>query len=206
MPVVKENTRPFAQEQTAIPAPWGGTAWKAVMLLLKVLRVVVPVAVVVVALHLLFQETLAALGPMVVQTARSPRTSAPLMKNTFKALPARISVQVLLVPQKEQRYETLGDWTWSGSRLDIRLSREFAQQDPRYAILLLTHELVEALLCRSAGISSQQVDAFDMAFKGDGEPGDDPSAPYYQQHRWAEAAEHALAGELGVEWRRYLGG
>lgn len=200
------NWRPFTQGQTAIAAPRPATAWKrAAVVLLKVARIVVPTAAVAVTLHFLFLETMAALGPM-VQTGPSPATSAPLMKNDLKPMPARITVQILFVAQKEQRYETLGDWTWNGSQLDIRLSREFARKDPRYGILLLTHELVEALLCRSAGISSRQVDAFDIAFKGDGEPGDDPSAPYHQQHLWAEAAQRALAGELGVEWRRYLGG
>ncbi len=200
----QENWRPLANERT-IAAPHPATAWKRAALLLKVLRIVVPIVAVAVTLHFLFLETMAALGPM-VQIGRPPATSAPLMKNNYRPMPQRITVQVQLVAQKEQRYETLGDWTWNGSQLDIRLSRDFARKDPRYAILLLTHELVEALLCRSAGISGRQVDAFDMAFKGDGEPGDDPSAPYHQQHLWAEAAERALAGELGVEWRRYLGG
>jgi hypothetical protein len=110
------------------------------------------------------------------------------------------------VPQKEQRYETLGDWIWKGSRLEIRLSREFTQRDPRYGVLLLTHELLEALLCRSAGISTQQVDAFDVSFKGEGEPGmthrrlttgntgrpKQPSAP------WPGSLASNGAGTLGV--------
>ncbi len=128
------------------------------------------------------------------------------MDKTFRPLPVRITVEIRLVPQNQQRYPTFGDWTWSGSRLALRLSREFALRDPRYGVLLLTHELVEALLCRSAGISSPQVDAFDMAFTGGGEPGDDPAAPYHVQHRAAEAAEKALAAQLGVDWRRYLDG
>ncbi|HEV3109124.1 MAG TPA: hypothetical protein VGY99_01420 [Candidatus Binataceae bacterium] len=174
------------------------------MTLQKFVRMVTPVAIAVATLALLkaIPEALESTAQMYRPTA----TSAKPMKRAFRPLPKSMTVQVLLVPQKEQRYETLGDWIWKGSRLEIRLSREFTQRDPRYGVLLLTHELLEALLCRSAGISTQQVDAFDVSFKGEGEPGDDPSAPYHRQHRSAEAAERALAGELGVEWRRYLGG
>jgi len=205
MPAVKANARTFPQEQTTILTAGRRAERKWLGKVLYLLWLATPLVATIASLALLFKLTAADLAPL-LRRDRSPTMSVPLMKNTFRPLPARITVQVLLVPQKQQRYETLGDWTWNGSRLDIRLSREFAQEDPRYGILLLTHELVEALLCRSSGVSGRQVDAFDMAFTGDGEPGDDPAAPYHRQHRWAEAAERALAGELGVEWRRYLGG
>ena len=135
---------------------------------------------------------------------RSQPTPVPLMNIKFDSLPDQMTVRVFLVAQKNQRYDTLGDWIWTETGLDIRLSREFAQQDPRYGALLLVHEFVEAMLCRITGVSTRQVDTFDMSFAGDGEPGDDPSAPYHRQHRAAEAAERALAAELGVNWRRYL--
>jgi hypothetical protein len=137
---------------------------------------------------------------------RSQATNGQLMKIKFDTLAAPMTVRIVLVPQTEQRYDTLGDWIWTGTGLDIRLSREFCQRDPRYGVLLLVHELVEAMLCRSTGISTRQVDAFDMSFGGHGEPGDDPSAPYHFQHRAAEAAERALAAELGVKWSRYIEG
>lgn len=130
--------------------------------------------------------------------------SVPLMKIKFGSLPDQMTVRVFLVEQKNQRYDTLGDWIWTETGLDIRLSREFAQRDPRYGALLLVHEFVEAMLCRSTGISTRQVDAFDMSFTGDGEPGDDPTAPYHRQHQMAEAVERVLASQLGVNWRRYL--
>jgi hypothetical protein len=43
-----------------------------------------------------------------------------------------------------------------------------------------------------------------MSFKGSGEPGDDPAAPYHFEHQAAETAEHALAQALRVNWRSYL--
>jgi hypothetical protein len=119
---------------------------------------------------------------------RSQPTPVPLMNIKFDSLPDQMTVRVFLVAQKNQRYDTLGDWIWTETGLDIRLSREFAQQDPRYGALLLVHEFVEAMLCRITGVSTRQVDTFDMSFTGDSEPGDDPSAPYHRQHRAAEAA------------------
>ncbi|MGO9062160.1 MAG: hypothetical protein ACLQU2_33070 [Candidatus Binataceae bacterium] len=166
------------------------------------LRGALLIAVLIMDIYLSAKAIPALLGPAFHD--RLQPTTVPLMKIKFGSLPDRMTVRVFLVAQKHQRYDTLGDWIWTETGLDIRLSREFAEQDPRYGALLLVHEFVEAMLCRSTGVSTGQVDAFDMSFKGDGEPGDDPSAPYHRQHRAAEAAERALAAELGVNWRRYL--
>jgi hypothetical protein len=70
---------------------------------------------------------------------------------------------------------------------------------------MFVHELVEALLCRSMGVTAAQVDAFDMLHQRDGEPGEIPCAPYHRQHMAAQAAERALADHLGVDWENYLG-
>jgi len=181
------------------PRPWR----EAVMRLLKLPRVALLIAVASLDICLSVKAV-----PVLYRTSFQHRTQAingQFMKIKFSPLPDRITVRVLLVPQKEQRYDTLGDWIWTGTTLEIRLSREFCERDPHYGALLLVHEFVEAMLCRSTGISTRQVDAFDMHFGGDGEPGDDPSAPYHNQHQAAEAAERALATELGVNWRRYIG-
>jgi hypothetical protein len=102
-----------------------------------------------------------------------------------------------MLPQQKQRYQTEGDWLWKDNTLEIRISREVGEQDPRYNTLMFVHELVEALLCRGAGIAAARVDAFDMVHQKGGEPGDDPSAPYHRQYVAAEAAERALADQLG---------
>jgi hypothetical protein len=114
-------------------------------------------------------------------------------------------VRLRVIPESEQRYQTSGDWQWRADTLEIRLSREVADEDPRYGTLLLVHELIEALLCRGAGVSGAAVDAFDISHPDASEPGDDPAAPYHRQHRAAEAAERALADQLGVNWDKYLG-
>ncbi len=61
------------------------------------------------------------------------------------------------------------------------------------------------LLCMERGISFKAIDRFDMQFKGEGEPGDDPRAPYYRQHQVASGIERLLAAELGVDWVTYVG-
>jgi hypothetical protein len=58
-------------------------------------------------------------------------------------------------------------------------------------------------LCLERGIGEDMVDKFDMAFKGEGEPGDDPECPYFKEHRFATIIEQLMAHELGVDWQSY---
>jgi hypothetical protein len=130
----------------------------------------------------------------------------------FRSLPEDMMICVKLIPQQAQRYDTEGDRRWHGVRLEIRLSGEVIEDDPRYGIVLLTHELVGALLCRSRGVTDRQVDAFYIAFKGSGEPGDDPAAPYDSEHeagsgcgaslgRRIECRLPVLFGRVSVKYR-----
>jgi hypothetical protein len=149
------------------------------------------------------------LGPTACDPAARPAACATReksMKNpgSFRSLPRELWVRLRVIPEKQQRYDTVGDWLWSDSTLEIRISREAADDDPRYATLLFVHELIEALLCRSAGISAAQVDSFDMSHLDADEPGADPAAPYHREHLAAEAAERALAAQLDVNWDRYV--
>ena len=122
----------------------------------------------------------------------------------FRSIPDDLVVRLNILPHKEQRNDTEGDWLWAGSTLEVRISGEVGDDDPRYGLLMFVHELIEALLCRSMGVTAAQVDAFDMLHQRDGEPGEISSAPYHRQHMAAQAAERALADELGVDWGRYL--
>jgi hypothetical protein len=123
----------------------------------------------------------------------------------FQAIPDELVVRLQVVPQREQRYDTEGDWLWVDNTLQVRISREVGNDDPRYGLLLFIHEVVEALLCRSMGVTAAQVDTFDMLHHRDREPGELQCAPYHQQHLAAQAAERVLADELGVDWEKYLG-
>jgi hypothetical protein len=114
------------------------------------------------------------------------------------------------IPHEEQRYPTVGDWFFDHPRPDkiltIRVSR---MGDWRYEVLVAVHELVEVLLCLHKGVSQKSVDKFDMKYeaarkRGDeSEPGDDPRAPYKDQHCIATAVERLLAPMLGVSWKKY---
>ncbi len=121
-------------------------------------------------------------------------------------LPDLLLIRSRLIPASEHRYATRGDWWWQGDTLEIRISREEQRQNPLYPFLLLVHEMVEALLCRLSGITTEEVDALDMNYGGDGEPGDDPRAPYRWEHATAELVERVLAKRLSVNWQDYLKG
>lgn len=75
--------------------------------------------------------------------------------------------------------------------------------------MIAVHELIEVLLCKAAGVTQEDVDKFDLNFekkrkKGDdSEPGDDPKAPYYKQHKFATKIERLLCKELGENWNWY---
>lgn len=100
----------------------------------------------------------------------------------------------------EMRYDTIGDWRFLGDDLVIEV---FDLKNEKYNLLIVVHELVEAMLCKFAGVTTEQVDKWDMNFKGEGEPGDDPRAPYHCQHWTAMVVEQVLAGIMGVDWSEY---
>jgi hypothetical protein len=105
-----------------------------------------------------------------------------------------------------QRYDTCGDWLFDDEgNLAITVSD---LGDWRMEALVAVHELVEALLCKTKGISQETVDNWDMAFAdadapGVGEPGADPDCPYHREHVRATSVEHIVAAYLGVDWGEY---
>jgi len=118
-----------------------------------------------------------------------------------------MKVTIEIIPHDQQRYPTVGDWTFDGAdNLTIKVS---VLSDWRREMLIAVHELVEVLLCRYDGVTQEQVDKFDMDYErlrkeGDeSEPGDDPKAPYKRQHCVATGIERILAAELGVNWKEY---
>jgi hypothetical protein len=123
------------------------------------------------------------------------------------AAPAgELPVHVAVVEAAQQRYPTVGDWQFKPDGLHITVTR---MSDPRYETLVAAHELVEAVLCRQAGVSEAAVDAFDKAYErhrppGDNsESGDSAGAPYHRQHLVATRVERHLAKLLKVNWRSY---
>jgi hypothetical protein len=100
-----------------------------------------------------------------------------------------------------QRYKTVGDWqTPAPGHVTIAVS---VMKDWRYEALVMLHEAVEAAICIHRGITQAEVDEWDKAWDGEGEPGDDPAAPYHDAHMTATRLERQFADALGVEWETY---
>ena len=124
----------------------------------------------------------------------------------------RITIET--IPHGEQRYPTAGDWLFLGdppTELRIRVS---SLDDWRMEALVAVHEVLEAILCQARGISEEAVTEFDELFERarmadpenfwlQGEPGDNPAAPYYREHFFATSIERLLAAELGIDWVVY---
>jgi hypothetical protein len=113
-----------------------------------------------------------------------------------------MKISITTIPHAAQRYPTVGDWVWSadGETLTIAVSKMGSR---RFEALVAVHELVEALLCREHGISTEAVDAFDRTYSGDGEPGCAPDCPYRREHTEATVVEMHLAVAMGVDWNDY---
>lgn len=106
-----------------------------------------------------------------------------------------------------QRYDTCGDWQITEGAFGPEISITVSDTgDEREAFLLAVHELIEAGLCYFAGVTSQQVDDFDMNWEPHdeiSEPGDDEMAPYYHQHHFAEDIEMQVSEALNINWEEY---
>jgi hypothetical protein len=118
-----------------------------------------------------------------------------------------MNVCIKVIPHSEQKYPTCGDWRYDADgTLQIRISK---LGNWRYEMLVAVHELVEVLICKHRGISVKAVDRFDIAYEknrkpsDESEPGDEPSAPYVNEHCAATGVERILAMLLGVKWKRY---
>jgi hypothetical protein len=118
-----------------------------------------------------------------------------------------MKINIETIPHQEHRYTTVGDW-WvdETGTIQIRVSE---LSDWRREALIAVHELVEILLCKNEGITTEEVDQFDKLYEAnrapdcEDEPGDDPKAPYVRQHCIATGIERILAAELGVQWKPY---
>jgi len=115
------------------------------------------------------------------------------------------SIHIAIIPHGKQRYPTVGDWQYEGPRdathLMIKVS---GMPDQRMEQAVAIHELVEALLCNAAGITQEEVDAWDMGpGKTFDEPGDSDEAPYHLQHMIANEHESRFVEAIGLNLDDY---
>ena|SRR5712692_6595178 len=110
----------------------------------------------------------------------------------------RIAIE--FIENVDQRYDTCGDYWEEPQTLEMRITK---YRNEKYAHLILIHELVEMLLARQRGIKFSVIDEFDLMYLDEGEPGNDPSAPYHKEHIFATHIEKLCAQEMGVDWTEY---
>ena len=112
-----------------------------------------------------------------------------------------MKVTIQSKPHSQMRYDTLGDWYYEDHG-DLII--DVAENAPHPELIAL-HELVEAWLCDSRGITQAQVDEWDFGIDEgrqvsfSEEPGDNINAPYRKEHRFAMLIEHLMAHELGIQ-------
>jgi hypothetical protein len=117
-----------------------------------------------------------------------------------------MNIIIKTIPHKHQRYETVGDYFKIGELDTILVSN---MGNPDYEFLVAVHELVEMYLCQRRGISERSICSFDIKFEKNrkegnlDEPGDDPKAPYQNEHNFATAVERMVCAALGVKWKEY---
>lgn len=104
-----------------------------------------------------------------------------------------MKITIDFIPHLEQRYNTCGDWVFDQvGDLSIHVSET---GNWRWNVCVALHELVEALTCKADGVTTEEVDAFDVnwkPFESFEEPGEDPRAPYFEQHSVASFHEQQL--------------
>lgn len=108
-----------------------------------------------------------------------------------------------IVPHRKQRYPTVGDYYKKNGELHMRVSK----MNSKHEFLVLIHELIEWFLIDQKGISIKSIDDFDILYEetktDESEPGNDPNAPYFDEHQYATYIEKLLAEKLGVNWDKY---
>lgn len=133
-------------------------------------------------------------------------------------------IDLRFIPHNEQRYETVGDYWWGvtqiqdkGGLIDTLHVRVSKLGRVEWEWLVAQHEIQEAMLSRLAGIEEPDAKAFDEAYeaareadrltpcgcRADDEPGFDPHAPYYLQHKIADTCERVTALAMGLDWNAY---
>jgi hypothetical protein len=116
-----------------------------------------------------------------------------------------MKITIETIPHLNQRYNTCGDWQFdSEGNLTMYVS-EMPKTGWKGPMLVAVHELVEALLCKDRGITTEMVDEFDLKYDAtsDIEPGDQPACPCHKEHCTATGIERLLAVEFNLDWLPY---
>ncbi len=113
---------------------------------------------------------------------------------------------IRIIKPNTMRYITPGDYFIENGKQIIEVADT---GNDKYNLLIALHELVELNLCADRGIKEEDISKFDIDFEenreedNNDEPGNDPKAPYYQEHQFATFIEKKMASQLNVDWVKY---
>ena len=111
-----------------------------------------------------------------------------------------MKVIIETVSHISQRYNTIGDWQWENGNLYIKVSD---MGDWRKEFLVGLHEAIETMLCKAAGVTEEEVDAFDLSHPEIHEPGDEETCPYHPMHMRAIGIEEMVMNYLNIDCASY---
>jgi len=116
-------------------------------------------------------------------------------------------IDLKFIPHETHEFTTIGHWRVDGDAITIFISEEISWQN-KFAVLF--HELIEVGMCLSAGITTEECDAFDALFEAEYdvgiwprsvEAGFDPRCPYRVGHKWGSRFERVVIWLLGANWK-----
>lgn len=115
-----------------------------------------------------------------------------------------MTIAIKSVPQEKIRAKQAGDWWINQDAILVHVLETLSLEDQ---LRVAVHELIEAFLCRRDKVTDESVCGFDEQYekereegkhKEDDEPGDDPRAPYREQHMAATHVERACCHVLNI--------
>lgn len=116
-----------------------------------------------------------------------------------------MNIEIEFIPHKQHRFTTIGYWFVQDGTLYIQVSNEISWQNK---IATVFHELIEAGICISKGITTEECDAFDAQFEEEykrkkwdinTEAGLDKRCPYRKGHIWGNRLEWLVMFLLGAD-------
>ena len=120
-----------------------------------------------------------------------------------------INISISPAPRSLIRSSQCGDWMILEDGIRVLVFNELSGESQ---LAVAIHELVEAYLCQRDGVTEQEVCDHDDIFEAErlkgkhdefSEPGDDPRAPYREQHQAATHVERAVCHALGLDWNKH---
>ena len=121
-----------------------------------------------------------------------------------------MNITVKTVPHEQQPFQNVGDWRFDENGDLAMIVSDMGNW--KYEALVAVHELIEVIMCKDRGVSTEVVDGFCQLFEDERaaglhtveeEGGFDYRSPNRNEHIFATGVEMALAGQICVDWNEY---